>query len=203
MKKGPNFRMERLYLSLGKELIAGVDEVGCGALAGPVLAGAVVLPVGARLPLVRDSKELTPTKRDIAYEQIIKVAKTWSVAEASVEEITALGIRQATYLAMQRAIEALAYEIDHVLVDAWTIPNIPMSQTGIIKGDRRVKSIAAASILAKVTRDRYMVQLGEKYPAYGFSVHKGYGTKGHVQALRAHGPCPAHRPTFSWGKEDA
>lgn len=199
--KNPTYKEERSLLSRGFTVVAGVDEVGCGALAGPVMAGAVVLPIGARLPLVRDSKLLSPKQRDDVFNDICLKSRGWAVGAASVEEITSIGIRPATYLAMQRAIQQIELEIDHILVDAWTIPGISILQKGIIRGDRLVKSIAAASIVAKVTRDRYMASLDVLYPGYGFAVHKGYGTKMHRDKIGEMGLSPAHRPTYSMGQK--
>lgn len=192
----PTFQVEKSLWKAGFRLIAGVDEAGCGALAGPVVAGAAILPFDSRLGMIRDSKLLSPEAREELYPLIIERAIAWGVGSASVEEISALNIRQAGLLAMRRAVEALATQPDHLLVDAWTIPGLALPQRGIIKGDRLVKSIAAASILAKVTRDRIMADLAKTYPAYGFEIHKGYGTVLHQTAIKKHGPCPAHRLTY-------
>lgn len=192
----PSFKIEKSLLTAGFRLIAGVDEAGCGALAGPVVAAAVILPFDSRLGNVRDSKLLSPEAREELSLLILERAAAWGVGSASVEEISTLNIRQAGLLAMRRAVEALATRPDHLLVDAWTIPGVEIPQRGIIHGDLLVKSIAAASILAKVTRDRLMVELAKTYPAYGFEIHKGYGTAVHQAAIRLHGPCPAHRLTY-------
>lgn len=188
------WKFEQELAAQGFAAIVGVDEVGAGAWAGPVMAGAVVLPLGCELR-VCDSKLLSPAQRERLVPEIQKHARCWAIGSASVEEIGALGIRPATYLAMRRAIDAFETK-DMVLVDAWTIPDIPVSQRGIIRGDRQSVSIAAASILAKVARDALMRELAELYPAYGFDAHKGYGTRQHQDALRASGPCPIHRMNY-------
>lgn len=192
----PTFQVEKSLWKAGFRLIAGVDEAGCGALAGPVVAGAAILPFDSRLGMIRDSKLLSPEAREELVPLIQERAIAWGVGSASVEEISVLNIRQAGLLAMRRAVEALAKQPDHLLVDAWTIPGLELPQRGIIKGDRLVKSIAAASILAKVTRDRIMADLAKTYPAYGFEIHKGYGTALHQTAIKKHGPCSAHRLTY-------
>lgn len=191
----PTFYYERELINSGFSAIVGVDEAGCGALAGPVVAGAVILPLNSRLKLIRDSKLLNSTQRFRLFDEIINKAAAWAVGCATVEEIMNLGLRPANYLAMRRALEGIP-QIDHVLVDAWTIPHIPYPQTGIIHGDRLVKSIAAASVIAKVTRDRIMLQLSKEYPAYDFHLHKGYGTTRHLATIKEFGPCPIHRLTY-------
>jgi len=193
--KIPTFHFERDLAALGYKAVVGVDEVGCGALAGPVVAGAVILQMPFRLAGVRDSKLLTPLARERLSAEIIKRAQAHAVGEASVEEINKLGIRRATFLAMRRALEKIR-EIDFVLVDAWQIPGIPFQQKGIIRGDRLIKSIAAASIVAKVYRDALMDKLSEEYPQYGFSDHKGYATKFHLQTIKENGPCCMHRTSW-------
>ncbi len=195
IKSPPSFKIERELLAAGYEWVVGVDEVGCGALAGSVMAGAVVLPVDSRIGALRDSKLLDGRAREALYPMIVEKARAWAVGEASVEEIDELGIRPATLLAMRRAIEGLA-RVDYVLVDAWTIPSICFPQRGIIRGDLTVKSIAAASILAKVTRDRLMCALAREFPVYGFDRHKGYGTLAHRHAIEIHGLCSLHRRSF-------
>lgn len=176
--------------------IVGMDEAGMGPLAGPVTVGAVCLPENFDLPYLNDSKTLTPKRRASLEREIKLQARFWSVAFASVEEINRLGIRPATFLAYARALEAIS-EADHLLVDAWTLPGTLISQQGIVGGDGRVASIAAASILAKEERDRMMIALHHDFPLYGFDRHKGYGTKAHMDAIRKHGPCSEHRT--SWG----
>lgn len=191
----PTFQHERALFHQGFRLIVGVDEVGSGALAGPVLAGAVVLPFNSRLGAIADSKLLTAREREVVCVQIQERATAWAVGRASVEEINRLGIRPATLLAMKRAVEQIPHA-DFVLVDAWTIPEITIKQRGIIRGDRTVKSIAAGSIVAKVARDQEMSELAERYPVYGFDQHKGYGTLAHKRALRQYGACVMHRQHY-------
>lgn len=173
-------------------MIVGVDEVGSGALAGPVYAGAVVLPLDSRLGRIQDSKLLQAGAREELAPLIKKRSIAWAVAGATVDEITELGIRGATLLAMRRAVEDIMLA-DYVLVDAWTIPGILIPQNGIIRGDRYVKSIAAASIIAKVERDQLMQELAIDHPRYGFEVHKGYATLAHREAIKKYGPCSLHR----------
>lgn len=189
------FHFERDLAALGYKAVVGVDEVGCGALAGPVVAGAVILKMPFRLAGVRDSKLLTPMARERLSLEIKKRAHAHAVGEASVEEINKLGIRRATFLAMRRALEKIR-EIDFVLVDAWQIPGLPFQQKGIIRGDRLIKSIAAASIVAKVYRDVLMDGLAEEFPQYGFRDNKGYSTEFHLTAIKEHGPCSIHRTSW-------
>lgn len=193
--KNPTFHFERDLTALGYKAVVGVDEVGCGALAGPVVAGAVILSVPFRLAGVRDSKLLTPSARERLSGEIKKRARVYSVGEAGAEEINKLGIRRATFLAMRRALEKIG-EIDFVLVDAWQIPCLPFQQKGIIRGDRLIKSIAAASIIAKVYRDGLMDRFSGEYPQYGFGDHKGYSTEFHRKAIKEFGPCPIHRTSW-------
>jgi len=195
IRKSPTFKEERALLEAGYTSIVGVDEAGCGSLAGPVVAAAVIFPLNSRLAKVKDSKLLSPEVRDELYSLIMRKAKAVGVAQASVDEISKLNIRQATFLAMRRAIDQIGYA-DYVLVDGWMLPDITLPQKRIIKGDRTVKSIAAASIIAKVTRDKMMVEFGQQYPEYGFERHKGYGTSHHLAAIHEHGACPIHRTTF-------
>lgn len=180
-------------------MIAGVDEVGCGALAGPVVAAAVVLPLDSRLGLIRDSKLLSPGQRTRLLPKLIHRLAGQGIGQAEVEEIDGLGLRQATFLAMRRALAALVAQcaVDFVLVDAWNIPDLAIPQQGIIHGDGLVKSIAAASIVAKVYRDTVMYRLAEQYPDYGFDVHKGYATAMHQAALLKRGSCVIHRKNFA------
>lgn len=193
--KLPNFDNELELYNKGYKMIVGVDEVGCGALAGPVVAGAVVFPKSFQLYGIKDSKLLSEKNRDSLAKEIKDIAIQWSVGEASHEEICALGLRQATYLAMQRAVCKIK-EADFILVDAWTIPGLPIEQKGIIRGDRTVKSIAAASIIAKVYRDGLMVGYHNDYPKYNFNEHKGYATKKHKAAIEKFGPCEIHRTGY-------
>lgn len=195
MKTISHYNFESEAHRQGFFCIAGVDEAGCGALAGPVVAGAVVLPLGLELEMVQDSKQLTPKAREKAFELITSSALAWATGQASVEEIETINIRQATFLAMRRALEQLK-GVDFVLVDAWTIPKISCPQKAIIRGDQIVKSISAASIMAKVTRDRLMEASHLEFPEYGFKEHKGYGTPFHQEAIRRFGPCKIHRKTY-------
>ena len=174
----------------------GVDEAGRGPLAGPVCAAAVILPEGALIPGLNDSKKLSEKKRDELYDVICREALTFAVAFATVEEIETLNIKGATYLAMDRAIGELDCVPALAIVDGNDKNTLSVPSLKVVKGDQLCASIAAASILAKVTRDRYMYTLDEQYPMYGFARHKGYGTAAHYEALRAYGPCPAHRPTY-------
>lgn len=188
----PTFAYETELSAQGFRHIVGVDEAGCGSLAGPVVAGAALLPRADAWEGVRDSKLLSPRQREAAYARIVEKAEAWGVGTASVEEIAHLNIRQATFLAMRRALATIP-QADFVLVDAWKIPRLSTPQRGIVGGDRLVLSIAAGSILAKVTRDRLMREYAEIYPAYGFDIHKGYATTAHRQAIARSGPCPIHR----------
>jgi ribonuclease HII len=179
--------------------IAGVDEVGVGPLAGPVVAGAVVLPARVELFGLDDSKRVRPALRRKLALEIREVAIGVGIGEVSVEEIDQIGIYQAALEAMRRAVASLARttEVGHLLVDARTVPGVDLPQTSIIKGDQKDASIAAASIVAKVHRDTHMEALGRRYPAYGFGQHMGYGTAAHMAALDLHGPCPVHRRSFA------
>lgn len=178
-------------------LLAGVDEAGRGPLAGPVVAAAVILDDLHPIAGLADSKKLSPAKRERLYDEIRAKALCCSVAEASVEEIDRLNILQATMLAMRRAVEGLRLKPTKVLVDGNRLPPLPMLAEAIVKGDSKVAAISAASILAKVTRDRWCAQYHVEFPAYGFDGHKGYGTAEHLAALRLHGPCPQHRKSFA------
>ncbi len=191
----PTFHIERELIAHGYRAIVGVDEAGCGALAGPLVAAAVIFPLHSRLSLVRDCKQLSHKQREGLYERIMDKAQAFAIAQASHKEICTLGLRKANYLAMRRAIEQIP-EADAVLVDAWTIPGLRIPQRGIVRGDQTVKSIAAASILAKVARDRMMEAFAKQYPEYGFEAHKGYATKDHRKAIETYGPCPIHRLTY-------
>lgn len=177
-------------------LMAGVDEAGRGPLAGPVVAAAVILDDTKRIRGLADSKVLTPLQRDKLYDQIREKALCCSIAEASVEEIDQLNILHATMLAMKRAIEGLRLKPIRVLVDGNRLPTIDVLAEAIVGGDAKVKSISAASILAKVHRDRLCRALDEEFPHYGFAAHKGYGTPEHLEALRVHGACRHHRRFF-------
>ena len=176
--------------------ICGIDEAGRGPLAGPVVAGAVVLPKGKRILYVNDSKKLSEKKRDELFDIIKDEALTYAVGIISPERIDEINILQATYEAMRQAVNKLSVKPDIFLNDAVTIPGIEGKQVPIIKGDAKSLTIASASILAKVTRDRIMVEYDSMYPEYGFAKHKGYGTKAHIEAIKEYGPCPIHRKTF-------
>ena len=178
-------------------LVAGVDEAGRGPLAGPVVAAAVILDARKPIAGLADSKKLTALRREKLFDDIMAKALCCSIAEASVEEIERLNILQATMLAMQRAVEGLRLKPGHVLVDGNRLPTLGMTSEAIVKGDATVPAISAASILAKVTRDRWCAQVDVDYPQYGFAGHKGYGTAAHLQALRAHGASPLHRRSFA------
>lgn len=178
-------------------LLAGVDEAGRGPLAGPVYAAAVILDDTKRIRGLADSKVLTPLQRDRLFDQIREKALCCSVAAASVDEIDTLNILHATMLAMKRAVEGLRLKPVKVLVDGNRLPTIDVLAEAVIGGDAKVKAISAASILAKVTRDRYCATLHEEYPQYGFGAHKGYGTPEHLEALRVHGACKHHRKFFA------
>lgn len=187
---------ERELWSAGKEYIAGVDEVGRGPLAGPVVTAAVILPKDFSLLGVDDSKKLSPKRREELFEQIKEAAVCWAIGRREPDRIDAVNILEATKEAMLDAVKALPVRPDHVLIDAVRLQGLDMPQTSIIKGDARSVSIAAASILAKVTRDREMVEMAGIYPGYAFESNKGYGTAAHYEGLRKLGPCPIHRKTF-------
>ena len=178
-------------------LVAGVDEAGRGPLAGPVLAAAVILDDFQPIAGLADSKKLSAARREALYDEIRAKALCCCIAQASVEEIDRLNILQATLLAMQRAVTGLRLKPGLVLVDGNRLPLLDVRAEAIVKGDAKVAAISAASILAKVTRDRGLLQLDQQYPQYGFARHKGYGTAEHLQALRVHGPCPEHRSSFA------
>lgn len=177
-------------------IVCGVDEAGRGPLAGPVVAGAVILPPDADILFLNDSKKLSEKRREALYDEIAERAVSWAVGVVSPERIDEINILQATYEAMRQAVSALTPTPQILLNDAVTIPGLSARQVPIIKGDAKSVSIAAASIMAKVTRDRMMVQYDALYPAYGFAKHKGYGTAAHIAALKEYGPCPIHRRTF-------
>lgn len=177
--------------------ICGVDEAGRGPLAGPVYAAAVILSPERPIEGLNDSKKLSENKRELLFDKIIENAVAYAIASASVAEIEELNILGATYLAMTRAVNALDIKPELALIDGNRIPpSLDTPAKTVVKGDALSESIAAASILAKVSRDRVLVELDAEYPRYGFAVHKGYGTAAHTAALREYGPCPAHRPSF-------
>lgn len=180
----------------GYRLVCGVDEAGRGPLAGPVCAAAVILPPDVEIPGLNDSKKLSDKKRRELYPLIKECAVAYAIAIADEKEIDEVNILQATYLAMERAISQLAVKPDFALIDGNRAKDFGVSLQTVVKGDSRSASIAAASILAKVTRDDMMLEYAVQYPQYGFDVHKGYGTKAHYDALIQHGPCEIHRKTF-------
>ncbi len=188
--------MERALHSQGVALVCGVDEAGRGPLAGPVCAAAVILPEGIELPGLNDSKKLTEKKREALFPLIEEKAVCYGIAFASVEEIERMNILAAALLAMDRAIGQLSPAPALALIDGNTVKGISVPARSVVGGDGRVACIAAASVLAKVTRDRLMLTLAEQYPQYGFERHKGYGTKEHYAALEKYGPSPVHRPSF-------
>lgn len=188
---------EKKLRARGFSFVAGIDEAGRGPLAGPVVAAAAVLPEKFRHKTLRDSKQLTARQRDHIYEEIVQRQDiVWSVSIVHEEEIDRINILRATHAAMRRAVEQLPSPPDHVLIDGLPVKPFPIEQTALVKGDAISLSIAAASVIAKVTRDRLMLDYDQKYPAYGFAQHKGYGTALHLERLRQHGPCPIHRRTF-------
>lgn len=179
------------------QIICGVDEVGRGCLAGPVVAAAVILDPNHPIEGLRDSKKLSPKKREELAEEIKQYALAWSIAEGSVQEIDQINILQSTLATMKRAVESLSVEPEMVLVDGNKLPHIAYRCEAIVKGDDLIPAISAASIIAKTYRDRLMTILGETFPKYGFAQHVGYGTPEHLKMLDKYGPCPCHRMTFA------
>jgi len=195
-----DFSIENEQRAIGFGAIAGVDEAGRGPLAGPVSAAAVILPEDFSHPILNDSKKLSEAKREALYEEIVSGEMgvlAWCSALGTVEEIDEINILQATHLAMRRSVDGLEIKPDMVLIDGRPVKDFPHSHIGVIKGDSKSLSIAAASIIAKVERDRMMVAYAEEFPQYGFEQHKGYGTKQHLEALEKHGACKIHRKTFA------
>lgn len=188
--------LENEIYDSGVNILCGVDEAGRGPLAGPVCAAAVILPRGLEIPGLNDSKKLSEKRREALYDEIISSAAAYGIAFADVEEIERLNILHATFLAMNRAIAQLSVRPELALIDGNRNSDIEVPSRCIVKGDSRCADIAAASILAKVTRDRYMIKMAEQYPQYGFEQHKGYGTKQHYAALREYGATPIHRMSF-------
>ena len=189
---------EAAAYAAGRSRVCGIDEAGRGPLAGPVVAAAVVLPMGYELPGLNDSKKLTAKKRDTLYELLMADTRVLKcVAHATVQEIDELNILRATHLAMARAAQGIAPAVDFCLIDGLAVPHFPLPSQNMVKGDARCLSIAAASVLAKVSRDRYMLQLAEQFPQYGFDRHAGYGTQAHLQAIRTHGITIHHRRSFA------
>ena len=198
MRSKKFLRAEQVALSWDTPgLVAGVDEAGRGPLAGPVVAAAVILDARNPIQGLADSKVLTARRREQLFDEIRAKALCCSIAEASAEEIDQINILQATLLAMRRAVEGLRLKPNLVLVDGNRLPVLDILAEAIVKGDSKVPAISAASILAKVTRDRWCAELDAQYPQYGFAGHKGYGTAEHLQALQTHGACPQHRKTFN------
>lgn len=196
----PDLSLEAGLWAAGVQFIAGIDEAGRGALAGPVAAAALILPpkpsITEDLAGVRDSKQMTSQQRESWAIHIRSTALTWGVGLASQSEIDDVGIISATRLATQRAVDSLSISPEHLLLDYLLLPDSSIPQTSLIKGDARSLTIAAASIIAKTTRDALLCELDSRYPGYGFTSHKGYGTEAHLQALTRLGPCPAHRLSF-------
>lgn len=178
------------------QAICGIDEAGRGPLAGPVVAGAVILPKDCEILFLNDSKKLSEKRREALFEEIKEKAAAWSVGVVGPDVIDEINILQATYQAMRQAISGLSIKPDLLLNDAVTIPEVEIGQVPIVKGDAKSVSIAAASIMAKVTRDRMMAEYDILFPQYGFAKHKGYGTAAHIAAIREYGPCPIHRRSF-------
>jgi ribonuclease HII len=197
----PDFEFECDLWDRGYNLVAGVDEAGRGALAGPVAAGALIFPrdpgLMPALNGVRDSKQMSPAQRAFWAERLIEVCVAWGVGFASVEEIDTVGIVPATRLAACRAVQALGVQPEHLLVDFLKLPELPIAQTPLVKGDARSLSIAAASILAKTRRDALLCELEAQFPGYGLAQHKGYCTGAHLEALERLGPSPVHRRSFA------
>ena len=190
------WEIENSLYAEGYKIICGVDEAGRGPLAGPVCAAAVILPKGLELPDLNDSKKLTDKKRRELFPIIKEQAVAFGIGLASHEEIDEINILQATYLAMERAIAQLEGKADFALIDGNRAKDFGLPVRTVVKGDSLSASIAAASVLAKVTRDDIMLELAKEYPEYGFEIHKGYGTKAHYEALRTYGHCPIHRLSF-------
>lgn len=200
------YEQERLLESSGYQLIAGVDEAGRGPLAGPLVVGAVILPIGCHLPLINDSKKLSAQQRDKLYDQIKEVAIIATSVIIDIDTIDHLNIYQATVFGMYQALERLSPQPQAALIDAVPLPELIIPSVSLIRGDAISASIAAASIIAKVERDRIMLELDKQFPNYGFAKHKGYGTAQHMKALQQYGPCSIHRQSFepikSWGKNN-
>lgn len=192
----PNFEFEEMKQGEGYIAVCGVDEAGRGPLCGPVVAAAVILPIGIEIEGLNDSKKLTEKKREKLFNIIKEKAIAYSIAEASPAEIDEINILNASMLAMRRAVEGLPFKADFALIDGNCSRGFDIPTETVVKGDARSASIAAASILAKVTRDRQCIELDRLYPMYGIAKHKGYPTKEHMDAVRQYGPSPIHRLTF-------
>ena len=198
----PDYRYEHRAMEQGYTAVCGIDEAGRGPLAGPVFAAAVILPPDCDIPGLNDSKKLTEKKREALFDVILEKALAWFVASSSEREIDDLNILAATFLAMKRAVDGLAVPADYALVDGNRDPKLAIPSETVIKGDSRSMSIAAASVLAKVSRDRYMLELAQYYPQYQFEKHKGYGTKLHYEMLKEHGVSDVHRRSFLKNLDD-
>ena len=196
MERPDLWQLERACFARGLTRVCGADEAGAGPLAGRVYSAAVILPEGWDAPYLNDSKKVTEKRRAVLYEQITREAVAWAVAWADEKEIDEINILNARMLAMDRAIQALDPPADFALIDGNRSAGITCPNETVVKGDGKSASIAAASILAKVSRDRYMLEMAEQYPEYAFEQHKGYPTKLHYERLRQYGPCPIHRLTF-------
>ena len=197
------WRYERMAVSMGYSVVAGVDEVGMGPLAGPVVGGAVVLEVGTRIPGLDDSKLLTPEERERVDRIIRRRALAWSVCAVDHAQVDRLGLIKARHLATAGAVAGLKIPAEYLLVDAWDVPEAPLPQMAVVRGDRTCASIMAASIVAKVARDKTMVEYDHVYPGYGFAFHKGYATPEHRAAIRRLGPSPIHRTSWAPFREFA
>ncbi|MCX5751275.1 MAG: ribonuclease HII [Candidatus Saganbacteria bacterium] len=197
----PSFKIEKQLWEQGYEFVAGVDEAGRGPLAGPVVAAAVILPRDFKLPILKDSKLLNPSQRLYCFYYIQKHALDFSYAVVSHTVIDRINILQASLLAMKRAVGSLKLKPHYILIDGREGVKSDLPQKSIIKGDQKVVSISAASVIAKVVRDNILFGLHKKYPEYGFDRHKGYGTKKHLEMLKKHGPCLVHRKSFAPIKE--
>ena len=192
----PSYEYEKAAIDSGFTVVCGIDEAGRGPLAGPVFAAAVVLPLDCEIEGLNDSKKLTEKKREALFDVIIEKAVAYSVASSSEKEIDEINILQATFLAMRRAYEGLGIVPDMALIDGNKKPGLPCTEETVVKGDAKSMSIAAASILAKVSRDRYMLEMAKLYPEYQFEKHKGYGTALHYEKIREFGPSEIHRMPF-------
>ena len=191
-----DYSYEKLAIEKGFKTICGIDEAGRGPLAGPVYAAAVILPLDLEIDGLNDSKKLTEKKREVLFDIICEKAISYSIGIATEEEIDEINILNATFLAMRRAVEGLSVKPDYALIDGNQHPKLSIPDETVVKGDGKSMSIAAASILAKVSRDRFMLQIAEKYPEYCFEIHKGYGTKLHYEMIEKYGVAPVHRRSF-------
>jgi ribonuclease HII len=197
------WRYERMASAMGYQVVAGVDEVGMGPLAGPVVGGAVVLPIGVRIPGLDDSKLLTAEQRERLDRSIRRRALAVSICAVDHAQVDSLGLIRARHLATAGAVAGLGIPAEYLLVDAWDVPDAQMAQMAVVKGDRICASIMAASIVAKVARDRAMIEYDRLYPGYGFAGHKGYATPAHRAAIRRLGPSPIHRTSWAPFREQA